>query len=429
MVFLSIYVREAHPVEGWRMDSNDKAGVTVKQPRTKKERETVANLCSSALEMTMPLLVDELDDRIGHAYSGMPDRLYVIDRDGRVAYKGGRGPFGFKPGEMEQSLAMLLLDQKKEPSSTGPFVPLLDNKAAWEALPLEAKDIDKPLPSWARATARSLPATTAYLLELDYHHRMKSPLDAKLRAQIRWIAARENRCDYAVAQAIKDMRRAGATVNEVRRLTGDESVWSDDERPIMTFARKLTTAAYEVTNDEVEALIKNRGEREVVAIVLLVAYANFQDRLLLSLGLAPKPEYSIAPLDVKVNRQALEKCLDAPAVRAVPPSEIKRERRDEERWDHADFPALQQQLRLQKFRDGRIRVPSWDEVLKRLPTDAPKPARPVRIRWSLVCMGYQPELAAGWGNCTRTFGREAKQDRVFEESLFWVVTRSLQCFY
>jgi hypothetical protein len=44
-------------------------------------------------------------------------------------------------------------------------------------------------------------------------------------------------------------------------------------------------------------------------------------------------------------------------------------------------------------------------------------------------MGYQPELATGWSACTRAFGDEAKQDRVFEESLFWVVTRSITCFY
>jgi len=62
----------------------------------------------------MPLLVDEMDDRVGHGYSGMPARLYVIDREGKVAYKSGRGPFGFKPDEMEQTLAMLLmLDHSK----------------------------------------------------------------------------------------------------------------------------------------------------------------------------------------------------------------------------------------------------------------------------------------------------------------------------
>ena len=44
-------------------------------------------------------------------------------------------------------------------------------------------------------------------------------------------------------------------------------------------------------------------------------------------------------------------------------------------------------------------------------------------------MGYQPELALAWGNCLRTFADEAKQDRVFEESLFWVITRELECFY
>ena len=41
---------------------------------------------------TLPVLVDELNDPVGHAYSGMPARLYVIDGRGMVAYKSGRGP-------------------------------------------------------------------------------------------------------------------------------------------------------------------------------------------------------------------------------------------------------------------------------------------------------------------------------------------------
>ena len=94
--FLAIYVREAHPTDGWRMRSNDRFGIAVRQPRTLEERIGVAEKCCAALEISMPLLVDHLDDRVGHAYSGMPDRLYVIDRSGRVAYQGGRGPFGFK---------------------------------------------------------------------------------------------------------------------------------------------------------------------------------------------------------------------------------------------------------------------------------------------------------------------------------------------
>ena len=120
--FLAVYVREAHPVEGWRMSSNDRAGITINQPRERAERERVARTCCSSLGITMPLVVDEMDDRVGHAYSGMPDRLYVLDGDGRVAYKGGRGPFGFNAREMEQSLILLLLGQeaKASPDGNGP---------------------------------------------------------------------------------------------------------------------------------------------------------------------------------------------------------------------------------------------------------------------------------------------------------------------
>ncbi|MBI3866220.1 MAG: hypothetical protein HY290_30440 [Planctomycetia bacterium] len=110
--FMAIYVREAHPTDGWRSPSNDRAGIILAQPRKFEERLDVAEKCCQSLAISMPLLVDDLNDRVGHAYSGMPDRLYIIDRSGRVAYKGGRGPFGFKPGEMEQSLVMTLLDQE-----------------------------------------------------------------------------------------------------------------------------------------------------------------------------------------------------------------------------------------------------------------------------------------------------------------------------
>ena len=93
------------------MESNDRAGVALAQPRDQSERIAAAQQCSAHLEMNMPVLVDELDDRVGNAYSGMPDRLYLIDTDGRVAFKSGRGPFGFKPGELEQALLLMLLDQ------------------------------------------------------------------------------------------------------------------------------------------------------------------------------------------------------------------------------------------------------------------------------------------------------------------------------
>lgn len=91
------------------MMSNDRVGVSFSQPRNDAERSAVAGKCGKALEMTFPLLVDGVDDRVGHLYSGIPDRLYVVGADGRVVYKSGRGPFGFNPREMEQTMAMHLL--------------------------------------------------------------------------------------------------------------------------------------------------------------------------------------------------------------------------------------------------------------------------------------------------------------------------------
>ena len=118
--FVAVYVREAHPTDGWQMTSNDRAGIVFRQPLDRLERVGVAEKCCQSLVMTIPLLVDDVNDRVGHAYSGMPDRLYVIDRAGKVAYKGGRGPFGFKPGEMEQSLIMTLLDEGPARSNESP---------------------------------------------------------------------------------------------------------------------------------------------------------------------------------------------------------------------------------------------------------------------------------------------------------------------
>lgn len=110
--FVMVYVREAHPTDGWKMESNTRVGVAVKQPTTLEERKAVAGQFCERLKTTMPFVVDEIDDPVGHAYSAMPGRFYVIDRAGKVAYKSGRGPFGFRIGEMEQALVMAILEHR-----------------------------------------------------------------------------------------------------------------------------------------------------------------------------------------------------------------------------------------------------------------------------------------------------------------------------
>lgn len=429
MQFLAVYVREAHPTDGWRSKANDLAGITIKQPTTFEERTGVAQRCCSTLKMTMPLVVDHLDDRVGHAYSGMPDRLYIIDRQGRVAYKGGRGPFGFNANEMEQSLIMLLLDQKTQPKKKSARVPLLTNNEAWAHLPRAEKGLGKKLPAWARALARSLPRTTAAMLELDYLHRVRSPLDPLLRGTMRWVAADANGCAYTRLQAEGDLLRAGLKKEKLADLRGDFSGLAPAERQALIFAKKMSVAANTVTDAEVEGLIQRYGEKQVTAMVLLLAYANFQDRLLLSLGITPEIEPPQPPLAVRFAHgpEATTLLPAAPRFHDGTSTASEHPKIDlPQDWQNGTFAALQKRLEQQRGRKPRIRVPTWEELQKRFPK---RRGRPVRIKWSLVCYGYQPELAMGWSRCTGAFRREAKQDRVFEESLFWVVTRTLNCFY
>jgi type I thyroxine 5'-deiodinase len=85
-----IYIREAHPGEA-------RNKFNIPQPKAMEERQKVARDFVQALKLSVPVLVDTMDDLVGKAYSGWPDRLYVIGADGKVALKGGPGPGGFSP--------------------------------------------------------------------------------------------------------------------------------------------------------------------------------------------------------------------------------------------------------------------------------------------------------------------------------------------
>jgi type I thyroxine 5'-deiodinase len=78
----------------------------VEEPREAGERLAVAKRCMSALAMRpMPALVDLMDDQVDAAYEAWPDRLFLVDRDGRIAYRSAPGPFGFKPDELADAIA------------------------------------------------------------------------------------------------------------------------------------------------------------------------------------------------------------------------------------------------------------------------------------------------------------------------------------
>ena len=106
--FHVVYIEEAHPIDAWQLDDNVEDGVLVKSTQTAEERDEVAHLCVVKLGIEMPALVDDPDNRVERAYTAWPDRLYVIDSAGRIAYKSLAGPFGFKPDELEAVLKRIV---------------------------------------------------------------------------------------------------------------------------------------------------------------------------------------------------------------------------------------------------------------------------------------------------------------------------------
>lgn len=99
--FLFVYVSEAHPSDGWQMPVNEEQEVVFAQPATKARRDEIAGACCERLKLSLPCVVDTIDNAVDEAYAGWPERMFIVGADGRIVYAGRQGPFGFDVGEVE----------------------------------------------------------------------------------------------------------------------------------------------------------------------------------------------------------------------------------------------------------------------------------------------------------------------------------------
>jgi hypothetical protein len=116
--FLLIYIREAHPKDGWWLGGRfsrplvrrfaPQAALDVNDPQTIEERRAVASQCETALQYGIRTWVDEMDDRVNKAYNAKPTRLFLVGLDGRVVYRGGPGPYGFSPKALGEAIEQYL---------------------------------------------------------------------------------------------------------------------------------------------------------------------------------------------------------------------------------------------------------------------------------------------------------------------------------
>lgn len=102
--FVIVYIREAHPEDEWQLPVNETDEICFPQPKTLGDRIQLAQTFIKMMDVDIPVLVDDIANTAMLCYAAWPERLYVIDTDGRIAYKGGMGPFDFNPEEVREFL-------------------------------------------------------------------------------------------------------------------------------------------------------------------------------------------------------------------------------------------------------------------------------------------------------------------------------------
>jgi thyroxine 5-deiodinase len=91
--FLLVYISEAHPEDGWQLKINHTQNVVYDQPTGMGARAAIAVDCIRSRGITMPVVIDDMENTANKLYSGSPERLYLIDADGIVRHRSPPGPF------------------------------------------------------------------------------------------------------------------------------------------------------------------------------------------------------------------------------------------------------------------------------------------------------------------------------------------------
>jgi hypothetical protein len=111
--FYFVYVREAHPTDGRQVQANVRDKILIKSPTTIEERAMIASNCVNTLGLTMPCLVDTIDNTTQKTYQGWPARACIIGTNGVLEYISPPGPKGMNPDQIKAALKALLPEEKK----------------------------------------------------------------------------------------------------------------------------------------------------------------------------------------------------------------------------------------------------------------------------------------------------------------------------
>ena len=94
--FLFVYVREAHPnsVLSIEDEKGNESLRTIPQAANAEERKQAAIYCQRSIQLQLPIAVDSIDNKVGQAYAGWPNRMVVVDTHGKIVYASNPAPGG-----------------------------------------------------------------------------------------------------------------------------------------------------------------------------------------------------------------------------------------------------------------------------------------------------------------------------------------------
>jgi type I thyroxine 5'-deiodinase len=117
------------------MKSNVKDDVCYAQPKTLEQRVMIANDFTKRFKFPLPFGIDDMSNAANDAYAAWPERIYIVDESGRIAYRGGIGPFNYKPEEAREWLAARYGAVKHEAPKPPPNVAPVSTSGAASAAP------------------------------------------------------------------------------------------------------------------------------------------------------------------------------------------------------------------------------------------------------------------------------------------------------
>jgi tetratricopeptide (TPR) repeat protein len=110
--FRLVYISEAHANGGaesqWQSTINQKEGIDLPAARNLAEKQEHAALCLRRLTLPFGVVVDGMDAAAERAYQAWPSRLYLVGRDGKVAFQTRLGELDFHADDLERAIREML---------------------------------------------------------------------------------------------------------------------------------------------------------------------------------------------------------------------------------------------------------------------------------------------------------------------------------